>query len=61
MYVLDKGNEMSKLEELLNTLCPNGVKYRTMEVLGNFYGGLTGKTRNDFENGNAKLITYKNI
>ncbi len=52
---------MSKLEELINTLCPNGVKYRFMGELGDFYGGLSGKTRNDFENGNAKFITYKNI
>ena len=26
-----------------------------------FYGGLTGKSKHDFENGNAKYITYKNI
>ncbi len=52
---------MQKLEELINTLCPNGVEYRPMEKLGDFYGGLSGKTRNDFENGNAKFITYKNI
>ncbi len=29
--------------------------------IGTFYGGLSGKTKNDFENGNAKYITYKNI
>ena len=52
---------MIKLEELINTLCPNGVKYKAMEELGGFYGGLSGKTHNDFENGNAKFITYKNI
>lgn len=26
-----------------------------------FYGGLTGKTKEDFKDGNAKFITYKNI
>ena len=52
---------MSKLETLINTLCPDGVEYRTMEELGSFYGGISGKTRDDFKDGNAKFITYKNI
>ncbi len=52
---------MSKLEELIAKLCPNGVVYKTMDELGCFYGGLTGKSREDFIEGNAKFITYKNI
>ena len=52
---------MSKLEELIAKLCPNGVEYKTMDELGYFYGGLTGKSREDFIEGNAKFITYKNI
>ena len=52
---------MSKLEELIKKLCPNGVEYRTLGTLGEFYGGLSGKNKNDFNNGNAKYITYMNI
>lgn len=32
-----------------------------MSEIGYFYGGLTGKAKSDFENGNAKLITYMNV
>ncbi len=52
---------MSELENLIQRLCPDGVEYKTMEELGSFYGGLFGKTRDDFKDGNAKFITYKNI
>lgn len=52
---------MSKLEELIKELCPDGVEYKTMGELGIFYGGLSGKTREDFKDGNAKFITYRNI
>ena len=36
---------MSKLEELVAELCPDGVPYYTLGELGKFYGGLTGKTK----------------
>ncbi|WP_086253627.1 restriction endonuclease subunit S [Campylobacter sp. P091] len=52
---------MSKLEELINKLCPNGVEFKTLGELGKFYGGLTGKSKEDFNKGNAKFITYKNV
>lgn len=52
---------MTKLEELINELCPDGVEYFTLEELGIFYGGLTGKSKKDFEKGNAKFITYMNV
>lgn len=29
--------------------------------MGAFYGGLTGKSKNDFSNGNAKFISYMNV
>lgn len=32
-----------------------------MSELGTFYGGLTGKTKADFRQGNAKFISYMNI
>ncbi len=52
---------MTKLEQLIKDLCPNGVEYKTLGKLGKFYGGLTGKTKNDFKDGNADFVTYKNI
>lgn len=52
---------MNKLDELLQRLCPDGVEYRTLGELGNFFGGITGKAKDDFVNGNAKFITYKNV
>ena len=52
---------MSKLDELIKELCPNGVEYKTLGELGEFYGGLTGKSKSDFVDGNAKFITYMNV
>ena len=52
---------MSKLKELIQQLCPNGVEYKKLGEIGNFFGGLTGKSKEDFKNGNAKFITYRNI
>ncbi len=39
----------------------NEVEWKTLGEVGTFYGGLTGKNKSDFENGNASYITYKNI
>ena len=52
---------MSRLEELMQQLCPDGVEYKALGELGAFFGGLTGKSKDDFTNGNAKFITYKNV
>lgn len=52
---------MSHIKELINKYCSNGVKYASLGELGNFYGGLSGKNKLDFENGNAKWVTYSNI
>lgn len=50
-----------KLNDLSLELCSDGVKYKNLEDLGSFYGGLTGKSKDDFENGNKIFITYKNV
>lgn len=52
---------MSRLDELIKRLCPNGVKFYELGELGKFYGGLTGKSKEDFKDGNAKFITYMNV
>lgn len=52
---------MSKLNELIQQLCPDGVEWKTLNDIGEFFGGLTGKSKNDFIDGNAAFITYSNI
>ncbi|HEC1544281.1 TPA: restriction endonuclease subunit S [Campylobacter upsaliensis] len=54
-------NNAHPLESLLKQHCPNGVEFKELGELGEFYGGLSGKTKKDFEKGNAKYISYKNI
>lgn len=52
---------MSKLEDLIAELCPDGVEYRALAEIGEFFGGLTGKSKDDFSNGNCKFISYMNV
>ena len=52
---------MSKLEKMIAELCPNGVVFKKLGDLGSFYGGITGKSKEDFKDGNAIFITYKNV
>ena len=52
---------MNELEELIQALCPNGVEYKKLGDIGKFYGGLTGKSKDDFKDGNKAFITYKNV
>ena len=53
---------MSKIFDLINELCPNGVEFRELGEIGYLYGGLSGKTKDDFvKHGNAKYITYMNV
>ncbi len=52
---------MSKLDELIAEYCPDGVEYVALGEIGSFYGGLSGKSKEDFIDGNAKFITYMNV
>lgn len=52
---------MSKIEDLIRQYCPNGCEWKRLGDVGTFYGGITGKAKADFENGNAKFISYKNV
>ena len=36
---------MSRLDELIKELCPNGVEYKKLGELGTLYNGLTGKNK----------------
>src|SRR5690606_34453490 len=37
------------------------VEWKPLEEISDLYNGLTGKNKSDFEDGNAKFVTYKNI
>ena len=52
---------MSQLQSLIDDLCPAGIEYATLESLGSFYSGLSGKNKEDFKDGNAPFITYMNV
>ena len=52
---------MSRLEELIKELCPDGVEYKHLFEIGSFFGGLSGKSREDFVDGNVKFISYMNV
>ncbi len=52
---------MNKIEKLIAELCPEGIEFKELGELGVFYGGLSGKSKNDFNNGNSKYITYMNV
>lgn len=46
------------IEKLLNG---SEVEWKPLGEIADMYGGLTGKNKHDFENGNAKYITYKTL
>lgn len=52
---------MSRIDELIAELSPEGVEFKTLESLGTTFGGLTGKNKADFSNGKARFVSYKNI
>ena len=52
---------MSRIEELIEEFCPDGVPYKELGEIGSFYSGLTGKSKSDFQDGNAKFVTYMNV
>ncbi len=39
----------------------SGVEWLPLEQLGSLYGGLTGKSKADFEDGNAAFVSYMNV
>jgi len=45
------------MEKLLDGVA---VEWKALGEVAEIYGGLTGKSKSDFEGGNAKYITYKN-
>ena len=52
---------MNRIEKLIEELCPEGVEYKELGEIGLLYGGITGKSKENFTNGNAKFISYMNV
>lgn len=52
---------MKNLETLIQELCPDGLEFVKLGDVGTFYGGLSGKSKADFTDGNAKFVTYMNV
>ena len=52
---------MSSVNFLQKLLDGVTVEWLPLGNLAEIYGGLTGKSKSDFEQGNANYITYKNI
>ncbi|MDO4697931.1 MAG: restriction endonuclease subunit S [Pasteurellaceae bacterium] len=50
-----------KLNNIFQIIEQAEVEWKPLGEVATLYGGLTGKSKNDFESGNAKYITYKNI
>lgn len=51
-------------QEIKITTCGGGnyeITWKTMGEIGKFFGGLTGKSKSDFTNGNARFISYMNV
>ena len=46
---------MTKFDNLIQELCPDGVRYKSLGEVGLFFGGLTGKSKEDFVDGNANI------
>lgn len=52
---------MSRIDDLIRDLCPDGVEYKSLGEVGHLFGGLTGKTKADFVDGTARYVSYKNV
>ncbi len=52
---------MSRIDDLIAEHCPNGVEFKTLGELGSMFGGLTGKSKADFQGGSARYVSYMNV
>lgn len=52
---------MNRIDKLIQKYSPKGVEYNELSEIGYLYGGLTGKSKSDFIDGDAKFITYMNV
>lgn len=52
---------MSRIDELIRGLSPDGVNFASLSDIAVTLPGLTGKTKTDFADGNARFASYRNI
>ena len=52
---------MSKIDDLIEEFCPEGVPSPRVGDLGSLYSGLSGKSKIDFQDGNATYVSYLDI
>jgi type I restriction enzyme S subunit len=52
---------VNRIDDLIAELCSGGVQHITLGELGSFYGGLSGKAKEDFSGGTARFVTYMNV
>ena len=51
---------MSKLEQMINELCPNGVEYKAIQSFSQLLKGMSGVSNKWADDGNCQFIEYKN-
>lgn len=51
---------MSRLDDLIKELCPNGVEYKRIDECYEIYSGMSGCSLKWKESGNCRFIDYKN-
>jgi len=52
---------MSKLQELIRELCPDGVEYKPLRDVVESFSGMSGVSNKWKESGNCKFIDYLNV
>jgi type I restriction enzyme, S subunit len=52
---------VSDLHELIAALRAHDTEFKALDEVGSLYGGLTGKSKADFADGNARFVTYVNV
>ena len=52
---------MSSIYDLFADQYPERIRWTSLGELGNTYNGLSGKSKKDFQNGNSRFVSYKNI
>jgi len=52
---------MNRIDDLIDELRPSGVAFKTLGDVGTIFGGLSGKSKADFSDGNARFVSYMNV
>jgi len=52
---------MSKIDDLITKMCPNGIPTYPLGEIGETISGLRGKSKSDFTEGNAPFVSYVDI